>query len=283
MDDPYQVLAGRELRGAPHQVEGLLVEAVGLTVDDHRYRPETPAALVAQNEPLSCKAEGGFIPHPIGGMDGAFVGVRRARILQRRPVAVIGNVGIRIVVSSGCERLQPVVWGGRSGRSCQALGYQGGARKCLSRYSGERLGIRLGGSGRRRIPRGCRRGEKGRYLGLERANVEGSRCGDGCGRPERLFQIAGRKDPANAKKRNHTDGNRDEKGTVERGAGLHTGTSPAAIVPYSFLWSDHFKDHRLVIPVDFSQPGILRSHFQEIPVLQVRMDILRVKPGGNDL
>jgi hypothetical protein len=42
-------------------------------------------------------------------------------------------------------------------------------------------------------------------------------------------------------------------------------------VPFVFfedcLSGDHFKNHSLVIPVDFFQSGILRSHLQEISVI----------------
>jgi hypothetical protein len=32
MDNPHKMIAGREFRGTPHEVEGLLVEAIGLAV-----------------------------------------------------------------------------------------------------------------------------------------------------------------------------------------------------------------------------------------------------------
>ena len=49
MDDSHKMIAGRELRGTPHKVEGLLVEAIWLTVNavnDNRHRPETLPALL---------------------------------------------------------------------------------------------------------------------------------------------------------------------------------------------------------------------------------------------
>jgi len=56
MDDSHKMIAGRKLQGASHVVEGLLVEAIGLIVNDDRHRPEIPPALIAQTE-------GGFIPN----------------------------------------------------------------------------------------------------------------------------------------------------------------------------------------------------------------------------
>ena len=47
MDDAHKVITWIELRGTPDEVKGLLVEAVGLTVDNHRHRPEASAALIA--------------------------------------------------------------------------------------------------------------------------------------------------------------------------------------------------------------------------------------------
>ncbi|HSJ85654.1 MAG TPA: hypothetical protein VK909_00475 [Anaerolineales bacterium] len=41
MDDSHKMIAWRQLRGTPREVEGLFVEAIGLIVDDHRHRPET--------------------------------------------------------------------------------------------------------------------------------------------------------------------------------------------------------------------------------------------------
>ena len=41
------MIAGRELRGTPHEVEGLLVEAIWLIVNGYRHRPEIPPALIA--------------------------------------------------------------------------------------------------------------------------------------------------------------------------------------------------------------------------------------------
>ena len=63
MDDPHKMITGREPRGRPHKVEGLLVEAVWLIVNEYRHRPEIPPALIAQIESLPCKAEGYFIPN----------------------------------------------------------------------------------------------------------------------------------------------------------------------------------------------------------------------------
>ena len=73
MDDAYKMIAGRELWGMPDQVQGLLVEAICLIVDDDRHRSETLPALVAQAEPDPGKAERGFISNAIGCMDGAVV------------------------------------------------------------------------------------------------------------------------------------------------------------------------------------------------------------------
>ena len=77
MDDPHKMIAGRKLRGTPQEVEGLLVEAIGLIVNDHRHRPEILPALIAQTESCPCKAEGGFIPNASRDMYGALV-----RVLQ---------------------------------------------------------------------------------------------------------------------------------------------------------------------------------------------------------
>ena len=63
MDDSHKMIAGRELRGTPHEVEGLLVEVIWLIINEYRHRPETLPALIAQKEPFPCKAEGGFIPN----------------------------------------------------------------------------------------------------------------------------------------------------------------------------------------------------------------------------
>ena len=73
MDDAHKMIAGSEFRGTPHEVEGLLVEAIGLTVNEYCHRPETPPALIAQIESFPSKTERGFTPDAIGGMDGAFV------------------------------------------------------------------------------------------------------------------------------------------------------------------------------------------------------------------
>ena len=46
MDDPHKMITGRQLRGTPHEVEGLLVEAIWLIVNEYRHRPETlPASI----------------------------------------------------------------------------------------------------------------------------------------------------------------------------------------------------------------------------------------------
>jgi len=65
MDDSHKMIAGRELRGTPHEVEGLLVEAIRLIINDYSHRPEILPALIAQPELLPCKAEGCFIPNAI--------------------------------------------------------------------------------------------------------------------------------------------------------------------------------------------------------------------------
>jgi hypothetical protein len=48
MNKSHKVIARREFRGTPHEVEVLLVEAIGLIINEYRHRPETPAALIAQ-------------------------------------------------------------------------------------------------------------------------------------------------------------------------------------------------------------------------------------------
>lgn len=63
MDDSHKMIAGRQLRGSPQEVEGLLVEAIWLIVNDHRHRPEILPALIAQTESFPCKTEGCFIPN----------------------------------------------------------------------------------------------------------------------------------------------------------------------------------------------------------------------------
>ena len=63
MDDSNKMIAGRQLRGTPQEIEGFLVEAIGLIVNDHCHRPEILPALIAQEESLPCKTEGGFIPN----------------------------------------------------------------------------------------------------------------------------------------------------------------------------------------------------------------------------
>jgi hypothetical protein len=63
MDDLHKMIAGRQLRGTPQEVEGLLVEAIGLIVNDHRHRPENLPALIAQTESFPFKTEGCFTPN----------------------------------------------------------------------------------------------------------------------------------------------------------------------------------------------------------------------------
>lgn len=63
MDDSHKMIAGRQLRGTPQEVEGLLVEAIWLIVNDNRHDPEILPALIAQTESFPCKTEGGFIPN----------------------------------------------------------------------------------------------------------------------------------------------------------------------------------------------------------------------------
>ena len=63
MDDSHKMIAGRKLRGTPYEVEGFLVEAIGLIVNDDRHRPEILPALIAQTESFPCKTEGGLIPN----------------------------------------------------------------------------------------------------------------------------------------------------------------------------------------------------------------------------
>jgi hypothetical protein len=46
MDNSHKMIAGRELRGTPHEVKGLLVEAIWLIINEYRHRPETLLALV---------------------------------------------------------------------------------------------------------------------------------------------------------------------------------------------------------------------------------------------
>ena len=47
MDDLHKMIARRELRGTPHEVVGLLVEAIRLIINEYGHRPETPPALIA--------------------------------------------------------------------------------------------------------------------------------------------------------------------------------------------------------------------------------------------
>ena len=63
MDDSHKMIAGRQLRGTPQEVEGLLVEAIWLTINEYRHHPAIFPALIAQTESFPCKTEGGFIPN----------------------------------------------------------------------------------------------------------------------------------------------------------------------------------------------------------------------------
>jgi hypothetical protein len=65
MDDSHKMIARREFRGTPHELEGLLVEAIWLIINEYRHHPETLPAFIAQKESFPCKAEGGFIPNAI--------------------------------------------------------------------------------------------------------------------------------------------------------------------------------------------------------------------------
>ena len=104
MEDAHKMIAGSELRGTPEETEVLLVEAIRLTVDEYRHRPEIHPALITQKECFPCKTEGGFIPNAIGGMYRAFVRVHSGRILQSSPELIINNTGVRIIISSSrCE------------------------------------------------------------------------------------------------------------------------------------------------------------------------------------
>ena len=63
MDDSHKMITAREPRGLPHEVEGLLVEAVWLIVNEHRHRPEIRPALIAQTDSFPYKTEKGFLPN----------------------------------------------------------------------------------------------------------------------------------------------------------------------------------------------------------------------------
>ena len=65
MDDLHKMIAGRQPRGTPHEVVGLLVEAIWLIINEYRHRPEILPTLIAQNEYFPCKAEGCFTPNAI--------------------------------------------------------------------------------------------------------------------------------------------------------------------------------------------------------------------------
>src|SRR5688572_6915667 len=73
MDDAHKMIAGREFGGTPHKVVSLLVEAIGLIVNENGHRSETPPALVAQKEPFPTKTKECFTPNAIRGMYSAFV------------------------------------------------------------------------------------------------------------------------------------------------------------------------------------------------------------------
>ena len=66
MDDPHKMGSARKLRGAPEEVEGLLMETIGLIINDDRYYPEIPPALIAQIESLPREVERCFIPNTSG-------------------------------------------------------------------------------------------------------------------------------------------------------------------------------------------------------------------------
>jgi hypothetical protein len=63
MDDSHKMISRRQLRGTPHEVEGLFMEAMRLIVNDNRHHPEILPALIPQTESLPCKTEGSFIPN----------------------------------------------------------------------------------------------------------------------------------------------------------------------------------------------------------------------------
>ena len=75
MNDSHKMIAGSELWGTPYEAEVLLVEAIGLTVDEYRHRPEVHSTLITQKECFPCKTEGGFISNAIGCVYRAFVRV----------------------------------------------------------------------------------------------------------------------------------------------------------------------------------------------------------------
>ena len=66
MDDPHKMDSAGKLRRAPNEVEGFLMETIGLIINDNRYRPEIHPALIAQLESLPCEAERCFIPYTSG-------------------------------------------------------------------------------------------------------------------------------------------------------------------------------------------------------------------------
>ncbi len=63
MDESHRMGARRKLRRLPDVAEGLLVEAIGLIINQNRHNPEVLPALIAQRESLPCKAEEYFIPN----------------------------------------------------------------------------------------------------------------------------------------------------------------------------------------------------------------------------
>jgi len=46
---------------------------------------------------------------------------------------------------------------------------------------------------------------------------------------------------------------------------------------------DHFKNDRLIVPIDFFQSGVFRSDLQEISVIEIGVNVTGVKCGGNNL
>ena len=49
MDDLHKMISRRQLWGTPQEVEGLLVEAIWLIVNDNRHYPEILPALDSPN------------------------------------------------------------------------------------------------------------------------------------------------------------------------------------------------------------------------------------------
>ena len=63
MDDSHRMGASGKLRGTPDEIEGLLVEAIGLTVDHYRHNSEIPPALITYIKALPYKVKGYFTPN----------------------------------------------------------------------------------------------------------------------------------------------------------------------------------------------------------------------------